>query len=127
MAFCVGPASAASDSDILAMYRWKARLLVVVAPSEGDRRAAEQRRIFQKVRQASRDRDLILVERTGSTPDAVSLRRRFGAAAGDFRAVLVGKDGGDKIASSEPIDAQRLFAEIDTMPMRRDEQRQRGR
>ena len=122
-----GAASAAPASDPLAEHRWRSRLLVVLAPSDRDPRALDQRRIFRDAAAKGRERDLVLVERTGSSAEADALRRRFGVAASEFRAVLVGKDGGDKLASSEPIEAERLFAEIDRMPMRRDEVRARTR
>jgi hypothetical protein len=39
--------------------------------------------------------------------------------------VRIGKDGGDKLTSASPLDAARLFATIDAMPMRREEMRRR--
>ena len=40
---------------------------------------------------------------------------------GAFAAVLVGRDGGEKFRSSEPVPAEKLFGLIDAMPMRRRE------
>jgi hypothetical protein len=37
----------------------------------------------------------------------------------------VGKDGGEKLSSSKPLAAEKLFATIDAMPMRRDEMQRR--
>ena len=42
-------------------------------------------------------------------------------------ALLVGKDGSVKRTAHEPLDADDLFAQIDQMPMRRREIRERGR
>jgi Domain of unknown function (DUF4174) len=56
---------------------------------------------------------------------AGALRVSFGASTASFRAVLVGKDGGAKLSQSEPLDAVRLFATIDALPMRRDEMRRK--
>jgi hypothetical protein len=53
------------------------------------------------------------------------LRSRFGATRAAFRVVLVGKDGGTKLAQSSPILPDALFGAIDAMPMRRDEMRRR--
>jgi hypothetical protein len=39
----------------------------------------------------------------------------------DFRAVLIGRDGGVKLRQDEPILAADLFALIDSMPMRKQE------
>ena len=44
---------------------------------------------------------------------------------GTFAAILVGKDGGEKHRSVEPISPQTLFDLIDAMPMRQREIRSR--
>lgn len=98
-------------------------MLVVAAPSPEEPDATQQKRIFAAAEAGARDRDLVLVEVFGDGPRAAEIRRRFGIPAGVFRAVLLGKDGGAKLASSRPIPAERLFAEIDGMPMRQDEMR----
>ena len=43
-----------------------------------------------------------------------------------FRVVLIGKDGGVKLRQEEPISVADLFALIDSMPMRKQEMRQRS-
>ena len=73
----------------------------------------------------TRERDLVLVEGIGQDRKAAILRQRFAVPPGEFRAILIGKDGGDKLTSREPIGADRLFAEIDAMPMRRNEVQRR--
>ncbi|WP_298967449.1 AI-2E family transporter [uncultured Methylobacterium sp.] len=102
-------------------YRWKARVLVVAAADADDPRLAEQRRIVAAAQRGSRERDLVVVEAVGPGAEAEGLRRRFGLPAREFRAVLVGKDGGAKLSAPAPISAERLFETIDAMPMRRDE------
>lgn len=119
----LAPAAAGGVAADLDAFRWKSRLLVVAAPSADHPGAIEQRRLFAAARAEARDRDLVLVEASGDGPRAAEIRRRFGIPAGAFRAVLVGKDGGAKLASPNPIPAERLFAEIDGMPMRQDEMR----
>ncbi|MEH3144592.1 MAG: DUF4174 domain-containing protein [Methylobacterium frigidaeris] len=115
------PAGAAS----LDAYRWKARVLLVAAASADDPRLVEQRRIVAAAQRGTRERDLVVVEAVGAGAEAESLRRRFGLTGNDFRAVLVGKDGGAKLSAGEPIAAERLFATIDAMPMRREEAAER--
>ena len=112
------PALAAGPADIDAL-RWKSRLLVVVAPSADDLRIARQRQLLAAGQAGSRERDLVLVEAVG--PAGAATRKRFDVPEGAFRAILVGKDGGAKLSDDAPIAPERLFAEIDTMPMRRDE------
>jgi hypothetical protein len=51
--------------------------------------------------------------------DAEALHRDLdGPEAGEFAAILLGKDGTVKLRVSEPIAAGELFAIIDSMPMR---------
>ncbi|NMG19341.1 hypothetical protein DP116_07665 [Brasilonema bromeliae SPC951] len=42
-------------------------------------------------------------------------------------AVLVGKDGGVKRRETTPVQAKAIFDEIDAMPMRRQEMRERDK
>ena len=121
----VAPASAASDP--LGAYRWRSRVLVVVAPDGRDPRLAEQRRLFGETSTGDRERDLILVEEIGGAEEAAPLRARFGIGTSDFAAILVGKDGGEKLRSDRPIPSERLFETIDAMPMRRDEAGRKAR
>ncbi len=110
-------ASAGSDLD---RYRWKSRVLVIAAAAD-DPRAAAQARIAEAAGPGMRERDLVVVRAIGAGREAAVLRRRLGLPTTGFRAVLVGKDGGAKLTAEEPIPAERLFATIDAMPMRREE------
>ena len=40
-----------------------------------------------------------------------------------FTFILVGRDGGEKLRSSEVVSAEKLFGLIDAMPMRKDDMR----
>jgi hypothetical protein len=114
-------------------YKWKHRPLVVFAASGTDANLMRQRQIVTSLRPAFIDRKMVVIYVTGATvsadlapPPSLSadaLRQRYGVAAGEFKAVLVGKDGGAKLTSSKPIPAQTLFRTIDAMPMRADELR----
>ncbi|MCB1510262.1 MAG: DUF4174 domain-containing protein [Hyphomicrobiaceae bacterium] len=63
----------------------------------------------------------------GPGPGAAALRQPYGVNAGQFQAVLVGKDGGSKLRSAQPISARRLFGLIDAMRMRQQDMRRRER
>lgn len=117
-----GPASA---QDPLAAYRGRARLLIAVAARADDPRLAEQRRVFAGMDEGARERDLVLLAFAGRGGNAETVRRRFGLDEG-FSALLVGKDGGEKLRSSRPIGPGDLFPLIDTMPMRQEEMRRRA-
>lgn len=132
-----GPASGAapaSDADPLAAERWKARPLVVVAPSPDDpvlqavlaaARSDDGRRAFA-------DRDMVLFTVVGTTgqregralsPAATQalLKALALPPSDDGVLVLVGKDGGAKLAQRHPVDLPAVYAEIDGMPMRQNE------
>lgn len=113
----VEPAAAAPDP--LAHYRWAARVLVAIAPDPADPALARQRHLFEAMRAEARERDLVLVEAVGRSGE--DMRRALGCEPGLFTAVLVGKDGGAKLRSPEPLGADRLLPVIDAMPMRREE------
>ena len=116
-------------------YRWKKRPLVVFAENDGSPLLAEQRQIVSRYRSDLNKRDVVVVWVVGNTvstelgpppnSNATSLRARFDVADGEFRAVLAGKDGGERLSSAKPLAADKLFATIDAMPMRRDEMRRR--
>ena len=110
-----------SAKDPLATYRRAYRVVVALAPSRRDPDLAVQRRIFAALWAAAAERDLVLATYDDATPEGATLRRRFGGTG--FRAILVGKDGEEKISSGRPLDRDALFPTIDAMPMRRQEMR----
>jgi hypothetical protein len=118
-------ATAAAAGTSLEALRWRSRVLVVSAPTAGDAGLKAQRAALGPVRGGLAERDLVVLEAVGDTPDALALRTELGLPAGQFRAVLVGKDGGAKLTAREPIPPQKLFSTIDAMPMRRDEMQTR--
>ncbi len=125
--YATAPAAAMSG------YLWKYRPVVVFAATDADVGLAEQRRIVAANRKGFSERHVAVVWVAGNSVSAelgpgpgmtaAQLRARFGVAAGSFRAVLVGKDGGTKLSQSTPLSAATLFGAIDAMPMRRDEMR----
>ena len=81
------------------------------------------------------DRDLVVFEILGvgtSKRDgtqlaphaAASLREQFGVSPNAFSLTLVGKDGGVKLRTNDPVNLEEIFRLIDSMPMRQDEMRQ---
>lgn len=122
-----GAAAAGPASLDLQQYLWRNRVLLVFASRADDPALAQQKTIIERSAAGVAERDLVLIAvppeaDTGAGP-AARLRAKFGATAQGFRVVLVGKDGGAKFASSEPIEAERLVGVIDAMPMRRREMR----
>lgn len=119
--------AAALAQATLAQMRWERRILIVAAQTAADPQLAEQRRILSTWRKESDARDLTIVEVvgdhvSGAADTAAAIRRRYRLPAG-FTAVLIGKDGGEKLRSPRPFPAAALAETIDAMPMRRAGQR----
>ena len=56
-----------------------------------------------------------------TTEDGIEARRHFNVAPDEFTVILLGKDGGEKLRSRNPVSFQKLKDLIDSMPMRQDE------
>jgi hypothetical protein len=109
----------------LSAYRDKNRVLLVFAPSAADSRYKKQSALFSGKESGLKERDLVRIN-VFEKP-ASSLRQRYGVGTGDFRVILVGKDGHTAYSTGRPVVTSDLFRRIDRMPMRRDEMRRRGR
>lgn len=104
-------------------------MLLVFAPSLASPAYQQQMRLFAQEKPGFADRDLVLVQVLGAgvayandqridEASVAKLRERFGVNKGDFRVILVGKDGGTKRRDTAPVQARAIFNEIDAMPMR---------
>ncbi len=116
-------AVALAASPTLAQMKWERRVLIVAAPSQQDPALAEQRRILANWTAKGDERDVTIVEVVGDQvrgagDTAPALRRKFRLPS-TFTALLIGKDGGDKLRSATPLPAAALEATIDAMPMRK--------
>ncbi len=120
----------------LESYQWKNRLLLVFAPSENSAAYQQQMQLFQGQQAGFNERDLViyeLLDRGGNRAnvqsidreDAAKIRDRFQVSPGEFRVVLVGKDGTSKRRDQSPVSPTVIFKEIDVMPMRRQEMKLR--
>ena len=121
----LGPAMASPDP--LDAYRWRARILLLMAPDRADPQLADQLGRLRAAEAGVRERQLVVLtalpdgtvhEAGGAEVGHLSQRLRRGEG---FQAVLIGKDGGEKARWTAPVDPQAVFADIDQMPMRRSE------
>ncbi len=93
--------------------------------------AEEQLTVASDHADAFRERQILIVGVQGikNSVDNVLLspagdaaaRRRFHIQPGEFTVILLGKDGGEKLRSHQPVTFERLTSIIDAMPMRRSE------
>ena len=58
-------------------------------------------------------------------PEQVVLRSTFHVARRDFAIILIGKDGGEKFRSTQPVSFETLRVFVDAMPMRQQEMHSR--
>ncbi len=120
-----------ADLDLDSL-RWKNRVLVLFSPSESDASFQLQKQGLASSAQGVLERDLMVLKiveqgqsRAGnpllSEKSVQDIRKRLGAVGGSFQVLLIGKDGGVKLRSSEPVSMKDLFGLIDSMPMRQQE------
>ncbi len=116
-------AIALAASPTVAQMKWERRVLIVSASTAEDSALVEQRRVLTGWKSSAVARDLTVVEIVGDTvrgasDPAASLRRRYHLPT-SFTAILIGKDGGEKLRSAKPFPAAALETTIDAMPMRK--------
>jgi hypothetical protein len=109
-----------ADSDPLASYRWNSRVIVLSASDRTDGALAAQKRLLAEDSSGLAERDVVILEILGQARQTARKDLRL---SGGFRFVLVGKDGGVKFRSDQPVTLTELYGVIDAMPMRRQEMR----
>ena len=121
------PATAAGAE--LGDYLWQRRPLLLFAPTQSDPRLVETVRRIEASRCDFTDRDMVLgliVTQGSSTLDGQvldtsqvrQLLSTFRIDVNTFSAVLIGKDGGEKLRVNDVPDLAAIYAVIDGMPMR---------
>ena len=117
----------------LEQYEWEKRVLVVSAPGSDDRDLREQQRAIALTAAEFEDRDMLLAtlldnggstvgDRQLSTEEVARTRAQLGIEPGAFALRLIGKDGTVKLSGGAATPMAKIYALIDTMPMRRREQ-----
>jgi hypothetical protein len=110
-----------ADTD-LPSYRWKNRVLVILAPSDNDQKLEEQRASASASAAGFSERDLIVVTEIGVEGP---IHRKYGIRQSDFQVLLIGKDGRSTLQWPKPVSSEVIFSAIDRMPMRREEMSKR--
>lgn len=127
---------AADPGDILRDLIWKHRVLLMFAPDSENDKYRRQNTILASATDGLLERDLIVIRAMADgnlSVDDVARSQSgngfyplFNIRRGEFRVVLIGKDGTIKMDRADPISSDVLFALIDAMPMRQNEMRQDG-
>lgn len=111
-------------------YLWRKRLILLFAPSAENETYRAQTKALEVARAGLDNRDLVVFhllsdgsgrseEKSPAQDEIAALQDRFKVAKNAFTFVLIGKDGTVKRRAEEPVKVDDLFAQIDTMPMRR--------
>ncbi len=121
----------------LSTHRWENRLLIILSTSKDNPKYKQQILEFEGSPMKMKERKLLvyqvtpkayrkgLDEHTGwSEGDA--LFKKYKTENSDFEVILIGLDGGIKLRETTLITAEKLFALIDSMPMRSSELRKQG-
>jgi hypothetical protein len=120
----------------LTQFQWKNRLLFLFAPDSNNPlfKKLQSEIIAQKAE--VEDRDLVVFEVLERGPSrmntsqldrqmADSIRDRLAIPQVTFTLILVGKDGGIKLKRNDQANLDEVFELIDSMPMRKNEIRQK--
>jgi len=91
----------------LDQYRWHNRLLLIFSPNM-------ENSILKAILRQIKDNQL-------NSDSALEIRQFFSIADGEFSAILVGKDGHEKIRLKGTPNLNEIFSTIDQMPMRMQE------
>lgn len=136
--FLSSTACVMAQTSLLKEYRWNNRIVLLNAADDSSVQLQQQMDWIHTAADGYRERDLVVIsmEVDGTRDvlrdkslsiDPIALRKRYGVVEGAFSFLLIGKDGGIKLQSTEAVSSERLFAIIDAMPMRRQEMRSRNK
>jgi hypothetical protein len=128
IAIVAAPATHALALDELAKYQSKNRVVVLFGGS-GDQKLAKQVGVLKSQESNLAERDVVVITVVGDEVrpvfgdatgvDARKLRQEADVKGNTFQAVVIGKDGGVKLRSSDVVSDDKLFELIDSMPMRK--------
>ena len=107
-------------------HRWKHRLVVVLAPDSAHAAYRTQMAELARHREALGERDVRVIPAPADDARTRTLRRQLAVPDGEFRVVLVGKDGLPKLRRRAPLAVDELLRTIDGMPMGAAEARRRA-
>ena len=132
----VWPTMEALSMD-LTQFQWKNRLLFIFAEDDSHPFFTDLQRQIVAQKADVDNRELIVFELPAHSParintipldrkDADSIRKHFAISGDTLTLILVGKDGGIKLKSSNQVKLSEVFKLIDSMPMRQREMQQKS-
>ncbi|PQJ80792.1 hypothetical protein BTO18_17140 [Polaribacter porphyrae] len=121
-----------SYSQDLQKHRWKNRVVLIFSDSKDDEKLQNQINILSKEKEGLAEMKLLIYRFSqgffttnfNTIWFSSTLKiRKYKKKSEDFKIVLIGLDGGIKMKQTTLLSAEKLFAIIDGMPMRRSELR----
>ncbi len=109
-------------AEPLTQYLWKRRVVMSFSAAES---TPERISLLKQIKQYQcefDDRQMVHIDLIAGSSDHQLLSRQFSVPNKNFNLVLLGKDGGVKLLTSQPS-VENLLTLIDTMPMRQRELR----
>ncbi|MFD2564846.1 DUF4174 domain-containing protein [Aquimarina rubra] len=117
-----------SFSQNINKHQWKDRLLLVISDSYQNSKFIKQLQEFEKHKELLKERKLIIYQITPSSyreglgknesTKSNSFYKKHNSSKKDFKIILIGLDGGIKMESFDFVSANKIFNQIDQMPMR---------
>jgi Domain of unknown function (DUF4174) len=98
------------------------RRILIFAPDSSNISLKTQNQIFKKSDSGCVERNII-VENHIFKSKSHKIFDKYQISTQDFTIILIGKDGFVKLRSKEIVSAERIYALVDAMPMRKDELR----
>lgn len=98
------------------------RRILIFAPDSTNVSFKTQNRLFEKQDAACVERNII-IEYYDFKTKGKHFFDKYQVSKSDFTLLLIGKDGFVKMRSKEVMAAERIYALVDAMPMRKDEMR----
>jgi hypothetical protein len=109
-------------AEPLTQYLWKHRVVLSFSATESTPERISLLKQIEQYQCEFDDRQMVHIDLIAGSSDHLLLSRQFSLPDMDFNLVLLGKDGGVKLLTSQPS-LEKLLTLIDTMPMRQRELR----
>ena len=112
--------------DTLSDLKWKKRVIIITSDHPGNLHYMKQTDSFGTVENDISERDIVIIDlqkSAGNDKFNQQLKTRFNVGPEGFRLILIGKDGTVKLDQNNFTEPEKIFALIDSMPMRKREMR----
>ncbi len=113
-------------------HQWENRVLLIFSEDKNSQEFKNQIEILKKEKQGLKERKLITYQFSKNQfttnfnsvwrPSNLSIKKYVNRNE-DFKVILIGLDGGEKLAQNTILTTEKLFSIIDGMPMRKREVR----